>query len=238
MTLQDMISEVESRTLTLTVFNAEADAVDELRDRFADRHVVVEGATTPSGHPSAYVTLADESGTLSSVGVDDLLALLDDPTLTGLNVTGHRPILDYLSETLFTSWDPTQMLAATREIEDRAWRLRRGRLHVGFQNLAILEGELDVYERLGASDIDIRMFTAPNGTVPDLDSVPVHVEDSPEIERCWFLVFDGDGDPNQKCALVAEEREDRRYYGFWTYEPETVDRIFEYLDHTYDAVTQ
>ena len=238
MTLQDLIAEVEADELTLTVYNAGPDAVADLRHRFADRHVAVESATTPSGQPTEFVTLGDETSTLSSVGLDDFLALLEDPSLTGLNVAGHRPILDYLSEALFTSWDPGQMLTATREIEDRAWRLKHGRLHVGFQNLSVFEGELDVYERLVGSGLDIHIFTTPNGDVPEIDGVTVHVEDTTEIERCWFLAFDGDGDPNQKCALVAEEREDRRYYGFWTYDPETVDRIFEYLETTYDSVTQ
>lgn len=236
MSLLELVAEVEDREMTLTVYNADPEMSRDIRERFADRNLVVESATTASGKPEAYVTLSNESGVLTATSVADLQAMFEDSGPIGADVQAYRPVIDYLSETLFTSWDPEKMLAATREIEDRAWRIKRGRLLVGFQNLDVFETVRDVYERLAGSDLDIEMYTTPNGDPPSIDGITVHVEPSPEIERCWFVVYDGAGADENKCALVAEEREPRHYYGFWTYDPETVDRIFTHLEATYNHV--
>ena len=66
----------------------------------------------------------------------------------------------------------------------------------------------------------------------------IHVERSDEIRESWFVVYDGGGVDVNKCALVAEEREPRSFYGFWTYDPETVDWLLEYLSETYGLVAQ
>lgn len=235
MSLLDIIREIESDEMALTVYNADADVLAELRERFADRSVVVEEAATPDGKPENYVTLSERGVVVSATAVTDLFRMFEDGSVTGLDTQSYRPVLDYLDETLFTSWDPKQMLSATREIEDRAWRLRRGQLHVGFQRMTILQNEGAVYRRLAESDLLVHVYTTPNGDPPDLDGATVHVTESEDVAKCWFLAFDGDGDDDQKCALLAEEREPRSYYGFWTYDPDTVDRILGYLQAVYSS---
>lgn len=233
MSLIDLITEIEATEMTLTVYNADQSVVEALRDRFSDRSVVVVAETTPSGKPEAYVTLSERGMVLSATSVNDLFQLFEDRTVTGLDSPSYRPILDYLDETLFTSWAPERMLTATREIEDRAWRLRRGRLYVGFQTTEVFRGERKVYQYLADSDLELMLYTTPDGDLPEVDGATITVSDAEELARCWFLAYDGAGEDNQKCALLAEEREPRSYYGFWTYEPDTVDRIIGHLESTY-----
>jgi len=130
------------------------------------------------------------------------------------------------------------MVAASREIEDLAWRLGQGTLHAGFQHLSILADQMDVYERLASQDdLDVHAYAYPDAEVPQHDTdLTIHVERTEEIADSWFVVYDGGGVGVNKCALLAEEREPREFYGFWTYDPDTVDWIIEYLEEAYGLV--
>lgn len=239
MSLPELIAGVEAYEKTLTVFNADADVVTELRDQFADRNVTVTSESTRSGKPGEFVTLSEDGHVLTATGIADLRsALADDETVIGLSESPYRPILEYLDETMFTSWSTDQMVAASREIEDRAWRIGKGELHAGFQYLSTLRGELPVYERLGSKQLDVHAYAAPDEDPPRHLGFTLHIERAEEIEQSWFVVFDGNGDDANKCALLAEEREPRQFYGFWTYDPDTVDWIVDYLDTEYGVVEQ
>jgi hypothetical protein len=65
-----------------------------------------------------------------------------------------------------------------------------------------------------------------------LSGVTTHAEPVPELADCWFVVYDGDGRPEDSAALLAGEREDG-FYGFWTFDHETVERIDAYLARAY-----
>jgi len=243
MSLTELITGVESHEKTLAVFNAEPTAVEAVRDRFHDRNLTVRAERTESGRPQGFVVLSttDESGEESFVTAADLEDVLGggDPTEPGFGDASYRPILDHLEETMFTSYDTRQMVAASREIEDRAWRLGKGSLHAGFQYLSIFEDQMDVYERLASKDrLDVHAYAYPDGdTVPDHDTdLTIHVERTAEIEESWFVAYDGGGVDVNKCALLAEERDPRTFYGFWTYDPDTVDWIIDYLERSYGLI--
>jgi len=82
--------------------------------------------------------------------------------------------------------------------------------------------------------------------VPDIDppansTFQLHLDRSEEIATSWFVVFDDGSDDEsatQKCALLAEEREPREFYGFWTYDPVTVDYIVDHLESRYGMLEQ
>ncbi|WP_435195250.1 DICT sensory domain-containing protein [Natronomonas sp. EA1] len=237
MSLTELIAGVESHEKTLTVFNTDADTVETIREQFADRNLSVSGETTPSGKPRGFVVLAQDDEFVTAASVPDVLSA--DPEMTpGFETDAYRPILDHLDETMFTSYDTGQMVAASREIEDRAWRLGKGQLHAGFQRLSILSDQMDVYKRLAEKEgLDVHAYAAPDADVPRHDTdLTIHVERSEEIERSWFVVYDGAGVDVNKCALLAEEREPRAFYGFWTYDPDTVDWIIDYLDTAYGLI--
>lgn len=236
MSLRELIAGVEDHRKTLTVFNAEAEVVDELGTYFADRNVEIRAESTPSGKPSEFVTLSVDGDVLTAAGFADLKRMLDDePATLGLRERPYQPILDHLDDTMFTSWNVDQMVAASREVEDRAYRVGSGTLHAGFQYVSTLQNELPVYERLGSTDVEVHAYAFPDADPPANDGFTLHLERVDEIARTWFVVFDGGPDPGDKCALLAEERDARMFYGFWTYDEDTVDWVLEHLGSTYDA---
>jgi hypothetical protein len=240
MSLSELITGVEDHEKRLTVYNAPEDAVSALREQFRDRNLSVSAERTPSGRPTSFVVLAKDDTFVTAADLEEVLDPDTGETDPGFEGEAYRPILDHLDETMFTSYDIEQMVAASREIEDRAWRVGKGALHSGFQQLSILEDQMDIYEQLaGKGSLDIHAYGAPDTDVPEHDTdLTIHVERADEIERSWFVVYDGAGVDVNKCALLAEEREPRAFYGFWTYDPDTVDWIIDHLESTYGLVEQ
>lgn len=237
MSLSELIAGVEEHEKTLTVVNGDADATEALREQFRDRNLTVTAEETPSGEPGGFVVLAKDGEFVTAAAVDDVLRA-DAESTPGFEEEAYRQIIDHLDETLFTSYDIEKMVAASREIEDRAWRIGKGTLHSGFQKLSLLEDELDVYGRLaGKEGLDVHAYATPDAEVPDHDTaLTIHVERTEEIANSWFVVYDGAGVDVNKCALLAEEREPHGFYGFWTYDPDTVDWLTDYLEGTYGLV--
>jgi hypothetical protein len=231
--LSELIAGVESHERTLTVFNAESGVVDNLREFFHDRNLSVRAERTESGKPDAFVTLSDDGRVISAIDLGELEPVLgEEQTTLGVGERPWAPILDHLDETMFTSWNTSQMVAASREIEDRAFRVGDGTLHAGFQYVSTLRSEVPIYERLGATDVAVHAYAVPDEDPPDHEGFTLHVERTAEIEQCWFVVFDG-GDADAPCALLAEEREPRSFYGFWTYDESTVEWIVDHIESTY-----
>lgn len=237
MSLSELIAGVEDHEKTLTVFNSDEATLASLRQQFQDRNLSVVGDATTTGSPR-FVVLSDDEEILTAASLDDVLGRPDTKREPGFDGEAHRPILDHLDETMFTSYDTDQMVAASREIEDRAWRIGSGRLHSGFQRLSVLQTQFDVYTQLANKDLEVHAYASPDGPVPQHDTdLTIHVERAKEIQNCWFVVYDGAGVDVNKCALLAEEREPRTFYGFWTYDPSTVDWILDHLESSYGVVT-
>ncbi|MFC7186091.1 DICT sensory domain-containing protein [Halorubrum yunnanense] len=249
MSLIELIAGVESREPELTVFNADAAVAEELRDHFADRNLRIAEERTDGG-PEAYAVLSRDGEFVTAVTVDELLPGIGDETDAadgdppadrgGENPErGDRqrvgePILDHLDETMFTSYSRDDMVAASREIEDRAWRVGDGELHAGFQTLDVLTREADTYDLLGEKErLEVHAYAANEGDPPDVGHYTVHVGETAEIRETWFVAYDGGGYDDAKCALLAEERAPGEFFGFWSYDPETVDQIIDYLTESY-----
>jgi DICT domain-containing protein len=237
MSLSELISGVKDHRKTVTVFNTEESVVSELREYFADRNVSVVGESTDSGRPGQFVTLSEDGEVLTATSTERLDSLLAEDASLGLDERPYSSLLAHLDETMFTSWDTQQMVAASREIEDRAFRVDSGVLHAGFQYTSTLRNELPVYECLGSTDVDIHAYAVPDTEFPRSDGLALHVERAAELEQSWFVVFDG-GTPETHCALLAEERAPQSFYGFWTYDESTVDWLVEYLDTAYGTPEQ
>ncbi|WP_096393576.1 DICT sensory domain-containing protein [Halorubrum trapanicum] len=251
MSLIELIAGVEAHEATLTVFNADPAVTDELREHFADRNVRIVDDQTASG-PEEFAVLARDGEFVTAATVDDLLSRPggdgSEDTRGGGDAPGvaggggdrvGRPVLDHLDETMFTSYSREDMVAASREIEDRAWRVGDGALHAGFQTLDVLTGEADTYDLLGEKErLDVHAYAADEGEAPDVEHYTVHVGETAEIRETWFVAYDGGGYEDAKCALLAEERAPGEFYGFWSYDPETVDYIIDYLTERYGGSEQ
>lgn len=234
MSLTELIAGVEAHRKRVTVFNADADVTSTLREHFSDRNVDVKEAQTPAG-PQEFVVLGTNERFITAASVDEVLGRTDtDNPSPSFENEPYRPILDHLDETLFTSYDTDQMISASREIEDRAWRIGRGTIYAGFQTLSALKSQIDTYEQLTRrANLDVHAYAFPDTEIPDHENTALHIERSKEVRNTWFVVYDGAEEDTNKCALLAEEREPHAFYGFWTYDPGTVDWMEYHLTTNY-----
>ncbi|MDY6818698.1 MAG: DICT sensory domain-containing protein [Halobacteriales archaeon] len=234
MALSEIIESIQSDQKTLTVYNhPDSELIEQLRSYFDSQNVEITTDETPDGAPKSFAVLSEDGQFLTSIGLETLEGLVGQdatPTTVGVDPE-YNELLGQLDDTTFTSYDRKQMLYTTREIEDRAWRAGRGRLIAGFQNRRALMPQVDEYEQLAQKDITIDIFT-PVEDPPAIDGVSIHPTFTEEIEKTWFVAFDGAGMDIYKCALLAEER-DGTFHGFWTYDPDTVDRIFRHIEKAY-----
>ncbi|MFB6153682.1 MAG: DICT sensory domain-containing protein [Halodesulfurarchaeum sp.] len=232
MTLREIVASVaaEERTLVLYAPPDASSLVEEVREYVDSHNVAVVRKDPPAGEGTrAELRDRDNDTALASVSLDALRALVDPGVVRRLGESvPYAPILEALSETTFTSYDRRQMLTASREIEDRAWRQGYGSLHAGFQRLSVFADQREVYDRLGDSELDVHVYGIAD-TEPPEGPYTVHTEGDPELAESWFVVFDGGDQELQKCALLAQDQGEAGFYGFWTYELTLVDRILETL---------
>jgi hypothetical protein len=259
--LGDVLTEVESRQKTLTVFNYDGSRrlTENIRQYFSLRNVEVTTGQTRPVSPSNFVLLHEDGRILAASDLSDLREhLLADSTAA--YVRGEKPLdtIDYpdvltrLDDTVFTvsGAQTLLMVKVSRYIEGLAGGRATGTLRTGFQDLDRLTdepGTRRVYRRLTERGVDVHAYghpgdpatdggtrtdrpTAGDSTTPA--SVTTHAEPVPELADCWFVVYDGGDRPERAAALLAEKREDG-FYGFWTFETETVERIDAYLDRAY-----
>jgi DICT domain-containing protein len=231
-TLHDLVAAVEGRSKQLTVYAPESKAplANELEEYFASQNVDITFRSDNGTEPRA--ELADETGeALVAVEIESLEALVSgSPGPLGVEQRPYAPLLAHLDETTFTSYDRRQMVHASREIEDRAWRERGGHLLAGFQHLSNFAAQAEVYRTLADAGIDIDVYGVADTEVPE-GPFTVHAAGDTDLDIAgtWFVVFDGDGNDDQKSALLAEERDDG-FYGFWTYDPTLVDAVIATLE--------
>jgi DICT domain-containing protein len=227
MSLRRLLAEVRGREKTLTVYAPrDAGVVDAVREYFASQHVAIEHEQTEG---DLRAVLSDDGEELAAVGADALRELASRDLHDVGDGAPYSPLLAPLDGTTFTSYDRRQMAMASREIEDRAWRANGGQLHSGFQRLSNVDGVRDTYEQLAASDLDVHVYGVADVSLGE-PGFSVHARDSDELASTWFVLFDGGGDREQSSALLAEERGDDGFYGFWTYDPALVERALRALD--------
>jgi len=234
MGLFELIAAVDDEEKTLTVFNPEAGVATALREHFADRNLTIERAD-PTAGPKNYAVLSCGDQFLAAIDVSDVLAERTDVTPDFTRET-YEVVLDELDETMFTSYDTERMVAASKEIEDRAWRGSAGELHAGFQTCGRFASQAESYDHLARrGSLSVYVYAHPQGS-EDFDppaGPTLHQSTATEIRDTWFVAYDGGGVDAAKCALLAEERLPGSFYGFWTYDPETVDDIIGHLRNTY-----
>ncbi|MFB6192145.1 MAG: DICT sensory domain-containing protein [Haloarculaceae archaeon] len=234
-TLASFLAEAERRRTTAIHYGA--DDGEDLAAQFDARNVEIRRRELPPGGPDPFLVLRRDGSFRGAVTVGFLRSYLrpplDRPTdATGLS-SAYRALFELLDDTVFGSLTRRQLLATSREIEDRARRTGRGTLHAGFQSLSAFRAQRSVYRELaGGTDVDVHVYAA-DASPADLADLPVTVHaaadsDGP-IGRYWFLAFDGGSDDGRACALVAEQRGESSYYGAWTYDPALVERVLSAL---------
>ncbi|MFT4883869.1 MAG: hypothetical protein ACI8U4_001382 [Natronomonas sp.] len=230
--LGDLIGRIEETRLTLSVYNPGETDLGPLRTRMDRLNVALESIETskvPDGvamlHRDGEFLVAEPLGTLlSSLSLGELQE----------RESGLSPIVDHVDSTVTGVSGVTKplLIRASRMFELLAYRTGRGTLHVGFQKLSRVADDEYVtrlYEDIVSSGVDIRVYGAPDATIP-VDGVEVIESENEEITGSWFVVFEGAG---RSGALLCEEREPESYHGFWTRRPELVSEMATYLEATY-----
>ncbi|HMB50658.1 MAG TPA: DICT sensory domain-containing protein [Natronoarchaeum rubrum] len=255
--LGELVEDVERTATTITVFAP--DPHEELVEQFSTRNVEIRHESLPAVADDGFVLVQQDGVALGSIGLDVLRdadrATVAPPWGERGDSPAYRQFLSLFRETAFSTDSRRELLATTREIEDRAWRTGEGRLRTGFQSLSAYRDQLPVYRRFGAeTDLDVHVYGRPNWTPPATEGVRLHEAEGSEIGRVWFVVFRDDGAGTDRtavtasperssapaghgsnsCALIAEEREHDRYFGFWTYDDDLVAGIDDYLATTYE----
>lgn len=236
MTLADFVEDVADRRKTLVVYAS--DEAPDVTAHFETRNVTVEREPLVAGGPPGFVVLRDEDGFVGAFCLETMASLLEPPVFRPWHrdevSEPWRSLYEILNNTLFSSFDRRQLLAATREIENRAWRIGAGTLRVGFQSRAAFEDQVDVYRRfVDETDLTLHVYVA-DADGPSLPGIDVFSAPDTEIGDYWFLAYDAAGDPLNACGLVAMERQPDAYTGFWTYEADRVAALSTYLEETYE----
>lgn len=221
MTLRDVLEAAAARRKSL-VYHAPVES--DLAARFEARNVDVSFNRIPPDGPEPFATVYEYGEFRAAIALDDLRAFLApyrpasrDP---GDRSPTYRALSELFDHAVFASLSRRQLLAASREIEDRAWRTGRGALHAGFQSIAAFDAQKSVYRRLATErGLDVHVYVVPSADASDFASHPVtvHQRPHPEVGRYWFLAFDS-AVASQECALVAEQTDENAYEGVWTYD--------------------
>lgn len=245
--LGDFFDEIHEPEKTLAFVNRSSpEAVHELLvSLFADRTVPVEELTRPNDETDIVALLGDGE-VLAESTVDELLQSIlmvnTDVFKTGarsLEETSVPDVLEGLDEVPFrVRGYPTArkekllLVAMSRVIERLAADASGGSLRASFQRLSRIrdeQGTERVYRTVGGSETDVHVYGVDDWTEPPLP-VTVHAGTNAEYRRSWFVVFRPPADSHaDHAALLALEDEPNHWEGFWTFRPDFVERIDDYI---------
>jgi len=202
-----------------------ADEPTDLADALAGHNVTVEHRDRPAGVPGPFVVVQSAEGFRGAVALGSLESFLAGPTEPPVlgDADGERELRELFERTPFASLERRQLLATSREFEERAYRAGEGRLHVAFQTRAAMDAQRATYRAiLRETDLDVHVY-APPGPLGELwTDATVHDDVGWAVDRFWVVAYDGGGDDRRACALLAEEHDPDRYFGLWTYDPALV----------------
>lgn len=222
--LGSLLADVRNRDHRFTIYRRSDEAGSEAW--FRNHAVDIDVRSLPAGGPDSFVAIESDGEFVGALGVADLERLLEPPVIRpgerdGVS-EGYRVLFEVLDETVFTSMNRRELLAVTREIEDRAHRVGTGTLRVGFQTLSTFRSQIDVYRHLAATtELDIHIYGLADWSPPEIEGISYHTFEDDERERYWVLAFDGGGDETLACGLVSQEQSEG-YIGFWTDDAATV----------------
>ncbi|WP_126663069.1 DICT sensory domain-containing protein [Haloterrigena salifodinae] len=235
MTLSDYFDRLEAPARTVTIYAPQprpaiADRIEtETGVDTVDYRSLPAAATTKEGFlvvrevaekTSDEPASAEDGEFVAAIGLEAAREFLEPPIVAPWAETddgAYRRVIEVFEATVWQALDRRQLLAISREIEARAWRVGSGTLRVSFQRAAALEAMAPVYVRLaGESTLDVHAYVADEWDRPSIPGVTVHADAGPEIGTFWVLAFDGGGDELRTGGLIARERADETFEGYWT----------------------
>jgi len=230
--LDDLIADRRGSEHRFTVYRR--DDPPEIETWLATHGVAVESRSLPPGGPPPFIEIETDGEVVGIIGVEAVEGLLEPPIVRpgdrdGVS-EGYRILFEVLDETVFSGVERRALLAVSREIEDRAFRVGDGTLRVSFQTLSTFRSQTPVYRTLATeTDLDIHVYGVDDWSPPAIPGITYHAEGVERFEPFWAMAFDGGPDETRACGLVARERSDE-YTGFWTDDPAIVGEISTTLD--------
>jgi len=201
----------------------------EIERWLATHGVNIESRSLPAGGPPPFIEIKVNDEFVGVIGIEAVEGLLEPPIVRpderdGIS-EGYRALFEILEKTVITGMSRRELLAVSREIEDRAFRVGEGILRVSFQTLSLFESQTDVYRALATdTDLEIHIYGIEDWTPPAIEGITYHSEGAERFEPYWALAYDGGPDSTQACGLVAKELSDG-YTGFWTSDSAIVEEI-------------
>ena len=222
-----LITAVRNRDPQFTIYRS-GDRPD-IEVWLKDHGVVVDSRSLPAGGPEPFIAIETDGEVVGVIGVDAVEGLLEPPIHRPGErdevSEGYRVLFDVLEKTVFSGLNRRELLAVSREIEDRAYRVGEGTLRVSFQTLSAFRSQTAVYRALaGDTDLDIHVHGIDDWTPPEIAGIAYHTKEAQRFEPYWALAYDGGPFDEQACGLIAREHLDE-YTGFWTNDPGLVEEI-------------
>lgn len=227
MRLGSLLADFRDRDHQLTIYRSGDPSEIELW--LTDRGVSIDARSLPPGGPKPFIEIETGGKFVGIIGEEQLVGLLDPPIdrpgeRDGID-EGYRVLFEVLDDTVFRGLNRRELLAVSREIEERAFRIGNGTLRVSFQTVSKFRSQAAVYDALATrTSLDIHIYGAEDWEPPAINGITFHGQAAERFEAYWSLAFDGGTDVTQACGLVAEEKS-AGYNGFWTNDPGIVEEI-------------
>jgi hypothetical protein len=252
MHLSAFVDELDAAPVSLTVVNLDGPGSEHVHRMFTDlfERQAVDVETVRSDADERNLVVLSKDGErvaesrLDAVGEAVLFVNSD------LYITGSRQLEDVQTPAVIRELSDVPFLAAgypstrkekfllieiSRFIEALAYRAGTGRIHSGFQALRRIDdekGTRTVYEALADSGIETAVYGVGDWESPS-SSLSAH-SGSDELDEVWFVVYAPSGGVAARhAALVCVEDDDGHWRGFWTFDPERVERIESYVVDAY-----
>lgn len=222
MTLTDCFERLEGPTRTITVYapSPRPALVDRLETETGVASVDYRALPESTAASQSFLVVHEDGDFAAAISLEAMQEFFDppihEPWADALDEAVYRSVVDVFTSTVWHALERRQLLAISREIENRAWRIGSGTLRVGFQRSGALEAMAPMYDRLATETaLDVHVYVDDAWDRPSISGVTIHAEAGGEIGSYWFLVFDGDGDELWTSGLLARERDDGTFEGIW-----------------------
>ena len=247
MTLRRFLDDVDDPDRSLVVINRRApESVQRMLEAtFDDQPVAVDELEIPTEGDDQVLVV--ENGTVVARSPlrelqDAILTVNSDLFITGTRRLEEVELPDALKELdelpFFLRGYPEShsekllLILVSRYIERTAWEHQSGTLRTSFQSLDRIEDEIgtnQVYRRLDGSPVDVHVYGTPGWVPPPESTITIHAGYEQDFVESWFVVYvppeGGDG----HVALLALEDGPNEWSGFWTYRPEQVTALDDYI---------
>lgn len=229
-----LITDLRNRDHRFTIYRS-GDQPD-IEAWLVDHGAAVDSRSLPPRGPEPFIEISTDGEVVGIIGIEAIEWLLEPPIHSpgerdGIS-EGYRVLFDVLEKTVFSGMTRRELLAVSREIEDRAYRVGEGTLRVSFQTLSAFRSQTAVYRTLASETaLDIHVYGIDEWTPPEITGITYHTTEPERFAPYWALAFDGGAFDEQACGLVAREHANE-YTGVWTNDPALVGEISRTLTDT------